>query len=94
MKEICKILDSSADVTGTDYPAALWLPADPTNYHAAARATFSRIVIHRTDGQPRAQLTAKMWTEPHHGDLPGFFGPKRPLERWPPAPWLIFRSSS
>ncbi len=49
-----------------DYPAALWVPAHPTNYHNAGRATFERVVIHCTDGHDKAGPVADMWAQPNH----------------------------
>ena len=56
-----------ARLMGADYPEASWVPADPSNYHAAHRISFSEIVIHCTDGHENAQPVAEMWQQPGHG---------------------------
>jgi N-acetyl-anhydromuramyl-L-alanine amidase AmpD len=48
------------------YPGALWIPAHITNFRATGRTSFSRIVIHCTDGRPLALPVAQMWQEPNH----------------------------
>jgi N-acetyl-anhydromuramyl-L-alanine amidase AmpD len=58
-----------------DYPGALWVPADPTNYRAAGRpigAEYDLIVIHCTDGRSRAQPVAEMWQEKNRGSSAHF----------------------
>lgn len=57
---------------GADYPGAMWLPADPTNYRIANRSRVSIICIHCTDGHERAQPVAEMWQEPHHNSSAHF----------------------
>lgn len=47
-----------------------WVPADPSNYHAAARlpgAEYDLVVIHCTDGHARAESVAEMWQKANHG---------------------------
>lgn len=52
-------------MTSAEYPAAILIPAHPTNYHADARRP-EFMVIHETDGRGVAMNTARMWQEPHH----------------------------
>jgi N-acetyl-anhydromuramyl-L-alanine amidase AmpD len=55
------------------YPGALQVPADPSNFlHLdPPRSTFSLIVIHCTDGGPKAENTAAMFATPkEHRDPP------------------------
>ena len=53
-------------MTGPDYPAALWIPADPSNYQQADRtaADITRVLIHITDGRGNARNTAGMFATP------------------------------
>lgn len=45
------------------YPGATWMPAHPSNFRKASRASIHRIIIHCTDGQPLAIRTAERWQE-------------------------------
>lgn len=56
----------------SDYPDAIFLPADPTNYRVANRDHVALIVIHCTDGHEHAQPVAEMWREPKHGSSAHF----------------------
>jgi len=47
-------------------PGTTLVLAHPTNYRAADRITFERIVIHVTDGHANAMPVAEMWQEPNH----------------------------
>ncbi|MER7727552.1 peptidoglycan-binding protein [Streptomyces sp. NPDC096323] len=38
------------DTRSTDYPSALWVPADPNNYATGRSATIDKVVIHVTQG--------------------------------------------
>lgn len=55
-----------------EYPLALWVPADPSNYRTVGRPSYSQIIIHCTDGHPPAQPVAEMWQEPGHGSSAHF----------------------
>ena len=56
----------------SDFAAALWVPADPSNFRTAQRAPMDikNIVIHETDGHPEAQGTADMFATPVLKRLP------------------------
>lgn len=54
------------------YPAAMQMPASPTNYRKAGRAGFDLVVVHATDGHGIAQNTASMWQERGHGSSAHF----------------------
>ena len=56
----------------SEYPSALWIPADPSNYRRGPRAGYDRIVIHITSGHSRAEPVAEMWRTPHHGSSAHF----------------------
>jgi len=56
----------------SDYPPALWVPADPSNYHAGPRPAYSLIVIHCSDGRAMAEPVARMWQVPRHGSSAHF----------------------
>lgn len=47
-----------------DCPFAEFVPAHESNYKAAARASFDKIVIHITDGHAKASGTAEMFATP------------------------------
>lgn len=49
-----------------DYGAALWVPADSSNYRAALRRSFDQVLTHITDGRPDPMAVAKMWQQPNH----------------------------
>lgn len=40
----------AADTRSTDYPSALWVPADPNNYATGRSATIDKVVVHVTQG--------------------------------------------
>lgn len=48
------------------YPAAIWVPAHASNFRKAGRDSFSRIVIHCTDGRPDPRAVAQMWQARDH----------------------------
>ncbi len=54
------------------YPAAHWVPAHPSNFKRAGRATYQRIVIHCTDGHADAVPVAAMWQTVNHGSSAHF----------------------
>jgi N-acetyl-anhydromuramyl-L-alanine amidase AmpD len=56
----------------SDYAAAKWMPAHPTNYRVVNRQRVSIIVIHITDGHAKAEAVAEMWQEPKHGSSAHF----------------------
>jgi N-acetyl-anhydromuramyl-L-alanine amidase AmpD len=55
-----------------DYPSATFVPAAAGNYRRALRATWSKVVIHVTDGHPDARPVAEMWQVPGHGSSAHF----------------------
>ncbi len=55
-----------------EVPAATMVPAHPSNYRTATRLTFSRVVIHITDGRGDPYAVAEMWQEPNHGSSAHF----------------------
>jgi len=59
-------------MTEAEYPPASCLPADPSNFRRDNRTSFQYIVIHCTDGHPRAQPVAEMWQQPKHGSSAHF----------------------
>ena len=48
------------------YPKARFVPADRTNYKAEIRDSFSKIIVHITDGHGEADAVAEMWQQPNH----------------------------
>ena len=54
------------------YPGATWVPAHPSNYRKARRIGFHRIILHCTDGRPKAGPVAEMWQHPGHGSSAHF----------------------
>lgn len=51
-------------MSGADYAPAIWMPADPSNYHRTRIRPTNLVVIHETDGHGVAQDTAAMWQRP------------------------------
>lgn len=50
-----------------DYPDAVWVPAHQSNWRARPQRHVQRIIIHCTDGQPRAMVAAKRLQKPGLG---------------------------
>lgn len=50
-----------------EYPGAIWVPAHPTNFRTRQRRNVQRIILHCTDGQPRAQVAARRLQKPNLG---------------------------
>lgn len=48
------------------------VPADPTNYRAGERDSYSKVVIHVTDGHADPRPVAEMWQQAHHGSSAHF----------------------
>lgn len=42
------------------------MPAHTSNYRRAGRASFSKVIIHATDGRGDPYAVVDMWREPHH----------------------------
>lgn len=57
---------------GADYPAAKWMPADPSNYHRRRLQRANLIVIHCTDGHASAEKVGEMWQQPSHASTAHF----------------------
>lgn len=55
-----------------EYPSALWMPADKTNYYAAGRSSYRHVVVHCSDGHGDPRAVAQMWQTPHHGSSAHF----------------------
>jgi N-acetyl-anhydromuramyl-L-alanine amidase AmpD len=55
-----------------EYPGALWMPADASNFRANRSLAVNLIVIHVTDGHADPRGTARMWQTPHHGSSAHF----------------------
>lgn len=58
----------------SEYPGALWIPADKSNYLARDRdpSDIKNIVIHITSGRGDPRPTAEMWQQPGHGSSAHF----------------------
>jgi N-acetyl-anhydromuramyl-L-alanine amidase AmpD len=54
-------------VREADYPGALWIPAHQSNFRVRARRHVQRIILHCTDGQPKAEVAAKRLQKPNLG---------------------------
>lgn len=61
---------STEDIAEVPMARAAW--AHPSNYRAAARQSYRRVVIHVTDGHGDALPVAQMWQQPHHGSSAHF----------------------
>lgn len=46
-------------VRTADYPGAIWVPAHHTNFRARKQRNVQRIILHCTDGQPKAYVSAR-----------------------------------
>lgn len=55
-----------------EYPGAILVAADNTNYRTASRPTFTLVVVHCTDGHGDPVATAQMWQTPRHGSSAHF----------------------
>ena len=59
-------------MTAAEYPSALWMPADKTNFYPAGRSTYRYVIVHATDGHGDPKAVAEMWQQAHHGSSAHF----------------------